>query len=169
MISLLRSTLITAREEEHPVLEALLEIADSSMTYRNRYLTTLRLAPVLDLLMTDETNPRSLVFQLIALADHVEHLPRDQDDPLAEHRPANHAYRTDRLAAGRYRNLEGSRSRWNPPAPRSVDQPFGAAASQSVGQHYAQVSGPRRPAASDDRNSAEPVEFSLSLDGRGLG
>ncbi len=64
------------------MLEALLEIADSSMTYRNRYLTTLRLAPVLDLLMTDETNPRSLVFQLIALADHVEHLPRDQDDPL---------------------------------------------------------------------------------------
>jgi len=64
------------------VLEALLEIADSSMTYRNRYLTTLRLAPLLDLLMTDETNPRSIGFQLVALAGHVENLPRDQTEPL---------------------------------------------------------------------------------------
>ena len=64
------------------MLEALLEIADSSMTYRNRYLTTLQRAPVLDLLMTDETNPRSIGFQLVALADHVENLPRDQAEPL---------------------------------------------------------------------------------------
>ena len=45
------------------------------MTYRYRYLTTLQLAPVLDLLLTDETNPRSVGFQLVALADHVRKLP----------------------------------------------------------------------------------------------
>jgi uncharacterized circularly permuted ATP-grasp superfamily protein/uncharacterized alpha-E superfamily protein len=81
-ISLLRNTLVADGHEESPVLEALLEIADSSMTYRNRYLTTLRLAPLLDLLMTDETNPRSVGFQLVALAEHVENLPRDQAEPL---------------------------------------------------------------------------------------
>ncbi len=82
LIALLRSTLVTVTSEENALLEALLEIADSSMTYRNRYLTTLQLPPLLDLLMTDETNPRSVMFQLVALADHVEHLPRDQSDPL---------------------------------------------------------------------------------------
>jgi uncharacterized circularly permuted ATP-grasp superfamily protein/uncharacterized alpha-E superfamily protein len=81
-IHLLRSTLVSALENEAPVLEALLEIADSSMTYRTRYLTTLQLAPVLDLLLLDETNPRSLGFQLAALGDHVEELPRDRTQPF---------------------------------------------------------------------------------------
>ena len=62
---------------EGPLLEALLEIADSSMTYRRRYLSSLQTAPVLDLLLADETNPRSLAFQLAALADHVDDLPHD--------------------------------------------------------------------------------------------
>ena len=43
----------------------LLEIADSSMTYRNRYATNLQVGPLLDLLLTDETNPRSIAFQLV--------------------------------------------------------------------------------------------------------
>src|SRR5207244_3669577 len=45
-------------EESWPLLEYLLEVADSSMTYRSRYFTTLEPAPVLDVLMADETNPR---------------------------------------------------------------------------------------------------------------
>ena len=82
MTTLLRGTLSTASSGEHAVLEALLEIADSSMTYRNRYATNLQLAPLLDLLVTDETNPRSIAFQLAALAHHVERLPRNAGDPL---------------------------------------------------------------------------------------
>ncbi len=82
MISLLRGTLSTASGGEHAVLEALLEIADSSMTYRNRYATNLQLAPLLDLLITDETNPRAIAYQLAALAHHVERLPRAVGDPL---------------------------------------------------------------------------------------
>ncbi|HUY32307.1 MAG TPA: circularly permuted type 2 ATP-grasp protein [Pirellulales bacterium] len=99
-ISLLRSTLTAATADENAVLEALLEIADSSMTYRNRYLTILQLPPVLDLLMTDESNPRSIAFQLVALARHVEHLPRDQDHPLlsAEQRIMTSALAGLRLA-----------------------------------------------------------------------
>lgn len=71
---------------EHPemtsLLEAVLEIADSSMTYRYRYLTTLQLAPVLDLLLVDETNPRAVGYQLAALAEHMRGLPGDSTEPM---------------------------------------------------------------------------------------
>jgi uncharacterized alpha-E superfamily protein len=79
--SLMQSLLLHRHDDEGPVLEALLETADSQMTYRSRYLATLQLAPVLDLLLTDETNPRSVAFQLAALAAHVEQLPRDRAQP----------------------------------------------------------------------------------------
>jgi uncharacterized alpha-E superfamily protein len=39
---------------------------------------------VLDLLLADETNPRSLAFQLVALAGHVDHLPNDDSQPLSQ-------------------------------------------------------------------------------------
>jgi uncharacterized alpha-E superfamily protein len=63
------------------VLQALLEIGDISITYRSRYCSTLQVAPVLDLLLTDETNPRAVVYKLVELAKHVEHLPYDQSLP----------------------------------------------------------------------------------------
>src|SRR5262245_36851288 len=47
------------------------------MTYRRRYRATLQVPPVIDLLAADEGNPRSVVFQLAALAEHVAALPRD--------------------------------------------------------------------------------------------
>jgi uncharacterized circularly permuted ATP-grasp superfamily protein/uncharacterized alpha-E superfamily protein len=64
-------------EDELPLLEALLAAADSAMTYRRRYRATLQVAPVIDLLVADDRNPRAIVFQLAALADHVASLPRD--------------------------------------------------------------------------------------------
>ncbi len=70
-------TLAGAADDELPVLEALLDAADSAMTYRRRYRATLQVAPVVDLLVADERNPRAIVFQLAALADHVASLPRD--------------------------------------------------------------------------------------------
>ena len=54
------------------MLEALLEVADSIMTYRSRYLARVQLGPVLDLLLTDETNPRSVAFQIVECVAHVE-------------------------------------------------------------------------------------------------
>ncbi len=59
------------------LLEALLEIADSLMTYRRRYLSGVQTAAVLDLLIADESNPRSLVFLLQALRDVIGQLPHD--------------------------------------------------------------------------------------------
>jgi len=70
------------------VLEPLLEIADSSMTHRRRYFAQPQLPTVLDLLLLDAGNPRSLAFQLNALSEHAANLPRDPRAPaiLAEQR-----------------------------------------------------------------------------------
>lgn len=62
--------------EPRGILETLLEIADSTMTYRARYRSAFQLAPVLDLLLVDESNPKSLAFQLSRIAHHLDHLPR---------------------------------------------------------------------------------------------
>ena len=78
---LLRSTLVDINTHESAVLEALLEIGDSLITYRSRYLTTLQCAPVLDLLLTDDTNPRAIVYQLVEITAHVERLPYDHSLP----------------------------------------------------------------------------------------
>ena len=64
------------REQDWSLLECLLEVADSSMTYRARYYTTLQPVAVLDVLLADGTNPRSLDFQLSHLADLYQKLPR---------------------------------------------------------------------------------------------
>jgi len=73
----IEQTLSVARPDEVPVLEALLDAGDSAMTYRRRYRATLQVAPVVDLLAADENNPRAILFQLAALAEHVAALPRD--------------------------------------------------------------------------------------------
>jgi uncharacterized circularly permuted ATP-grasp superfamily protein/uncharacterized alpha-E superfamily protein len=62
------------RETEH--MRMLLEIADSAMTYRSRYLNIFQLVPFVDLLLLDENNPRSCAFQLAALESHLRDLPR---------------------------------------------------------------------------------------------
>ncbi len=72
----LREIATPLTEREWSLLECLLEVADSSMTYRTRYYTTLQPLAVLDVLMADETNPRSLDFQLSHLADLYQKLPR---------------------------------------------------------------------------------------------
>jgi uncharacterized alpha-E superfamily protein len=53
-----------------------LELCDSTITYRTRYLGQLQPAPVLDLVVLDDSNPRSLMFQLRAIDSHLDHLGR---------------------------------------------------------------------------------------------
>jgi uncharacterized circularly permuted ATP-grasp superfamily protein/uncharacterized alpha-E superfamily protein len=74
-------------------LECLLEVADSSVTYRTRYYTTLQPLAVLDVLMADETNPRSLDFQLDHLVDLYAKLPRHGESDLKAMREAVAAIR----------------------------------------------------------------------------
>jgi uncharacterized alpha-E superfamily protein len=58
-------------------LDPVLEITDSVMTYRRRYFAAPQWPGVLDLLLADESNPRSLAFQAAALAEHASHLPNE--------------------------------------------------------------------------------------------
>ncbi len=75
---LLESCLIESSGIDTDALEAVLEIADSVMTYRSRYLANLQLPAVLDLLLTDETNPRSIAFQLVTLQQQIKQLPGEE-------------------------------------------------------------------------------------------
>jgi uncharacterized circularly permuted ATP-grasp superfamily protein/uncharacterized alpha-E superfamily protein len=75
-------------DQDWGLLECLLEVADSSMTYRSRYYTTLQPLAVLDVLMADEMNPRSLHFQLSHLVRLYEKLPRHMPDDLEAMRNA---------------------------------------------------------------------------------
>jgi uncharacterized alpha-E superfamily protein len=52
----------------------LLRLADSSVTYHARYQVGPEWLPVLDMLIRDLTNPRSLAFQLRGLMDHSDKL-----------------------------------------------------------------------------------------------
>jgi uncharacterized circularly permuted ATP-grasp superfamily protein/uncharacterized alpha-E superfamily protein len=67
---------LQADAEGFRVLEPMLEIADSTMTYRRLYFAQPLLAGVLDLLLADESNPRGLAFQLLSLRDHGASLPQ---------------------------------------------------------------------------------------------
>jgi len=87
-----RSTL-SATPSHVAMLEPLLEVADSAMTYRRRYFAEAQLPPVLDLLLADATNPRALAFQLAAMADRLAQFPREQKSasPTPEQRMVAHA------------------------------------------------------------------------------
>jgi uncharacterized alpha-E superfamily protein len=63
-------------------LQLLLDIFDSGLTYRTRYRLAPTLGPVVDLLLLDETNPRSLGFQILQLTSHITQLPRDSQRPF---------------------------------------------------------------------------------------
>jgi uncharacterized alpha-E superfamily protein len=76
LVRLFRAIIVPLNVETLPMIEMLLEVCDSSMTYRSRYFTVLQSAPVLDLLMNDETNPRSLAFQIDDLSAHCHALAR---------------------------------------------------------------------------------------------
>lgn len=75
LVTLLRATLVEPCDREGALLECVLETADSAMTYRRRYLASLQLAPVVDLLLVDETNPRSVIYQIDAISRHLADLP----------------------------------------------------------------------------------------------
>ncbi len=77
--------LLTQREDSTgAAIELLLELADSSITYRTRYRLSPTLATVLDLLLMDETNPRSLMRQIESIEEHLQHLPRITAGPALD-------------------------------------------------------------------------------------
>jgi uncharacterized alpha-E superfamily protein len=63
-------------DETNEHLNFILRLADSYITYRSRYRLQPMLPLVLDLLVVDETNPRSVAYQVAGLARHLEALPQ---------------------------------------------------------------------------------------------
>ncbi|MEM1097544.1 MAG: circularly permuted type 2 ATP-grasp protein [Planctomycetota bacterium] len=88
----MRSLLVEPDKNEAMVLTALLATASSEMTYRSRYRMSVFAMPVIDLLLLDESNPRSVAYQIRAINDHLAALPdpdpsqnaKGSDDGLAE-------------------------------------------------------------------------------------
>src|SRR5712671_1064970 len=61
-------------------LDVLLELADSQITYRLRYVMVAAPAPVIDLVVLDPSNPRSVAYQLGRIEAHLAALPPRSDD-----------------------------------------------------------------------------------------
>ena len=78
-----RSRWISRRRASKSGLRLVLELCDSVITYRSRYLTVLQPAPVLDLVLADEGNPRGLAFQLEAMWHHLTNVAGHTEGGLA--------------------------------------------------------------------------------------
>ena len=63
-------------EDESGDLLFALQLADSFITYRSRYRLEPMLPLLLDLLLVDESNPRSIAFQLAHIERHIDTLPQ---------------------------------------------------------------------------------------------
>lgn len=77
VLGLVRSTLVDERDVQTDslVLESVLGISESIVTYRRRYRSTGQLATALELLLFDTDNPRSLANQLDQLTRDLQALP----------------------------------------------------------------------------------------------
>ena len=69
-------------------LSTLLDLANSQISYRQRYLTGIARVPVLDLVALDPGNPRGLAHQAACIAEHLAKLPVLDDDGIAEDQQA---------------------------------------------------------------------------------
>jgi len=80
LIALLRATVVQRHESalQNQLLEAVLISTDSLSIYRRRYRSFIKLPMVLELLLMDETHPRSLAYQLHQLSGHIGALPRER-------------------------------------------------------------------------------------------
>jgi uncharacterized circularly permuted ATP-grasp superfamily protein/uncharacterized alpha-E superfamily protein len=79
LCTLLDATLRLPESENPSVLEAILEVVDNSITFRSRYNLLPHVPAVFDLVLLDDKNPRSVLFQINQLAKHFRHLPQERE------------------------------------------------------------------------------------------
>ncbi len=80
LCTLLDATLRSSDAENPSLLEAVLEVVDSSITFRSRYNLLPTVPAVFDLVLLDDKNPRSILFQIKQLAKHFQRLPKERGD-----------------------------------------------------------------------------------------
>ncbi|ASJ72506.1 circularly permuted type 2 ATP-grasp protein [Granulosicoccus antarcticus] len=73
--SVIIETMLSQNRDDVHLLEALLKLFDSTMTYRSRYRSQMDVRLVLQLLLLDEYNPRSLAYQLHEIEQTIKRLP----------------------------------------------------------------------------------------------
>jgi uncharacterized alpha-E superfamily protein len=80
LCALLSATVGTVRDAatDSLIIESVLTSAESVVTYRRRYRSHATLATMLDLMVLDPTNPRSLRYQIGALAEAVATMPQPE-------------------------------------------------------------------------------------------
>jgi uncharacterized circularly permuted ATP-grasp superfamily protein/uncharacterized alpha-E superfamily protein len=81
-----------------PVYDLVLGASESLVAYRRRYRSDVRVAAIEDLLVHDDSNPRSLVFQLDRVNEHLAALPWNPD--ASKHRRFLDAAARGRLGEG---------------------------------------------------------------------
>jgi uncharacterized alpha-E superfamily protein len=86
LLRLIDRLLVPVQANPRPILESILDICDSSMTYRYRYLMSYDIGPVLDLLIADQTNPRGLAFQFMKIVNHLDALNIGDKTELTQQR-----------------------------------------------------------------------------------
>ena len=121
-LSLLRTGCELPSETEKVVWEMVLAMTDSLMTYRRRYASAVQAGAVLDLLLLDESNPRSVGYQLVQIRDQVVGLP--QKKPLP-HRSAEERIVLEALTTLQVTDLERySTSTWDEDLYEALSQLF---------------------------------------------
>ena len=121
-LGLLRTGCELPRETEKVVWEMVLAMTDSLMTYRRRYASAVQAGAVLDLLLLDESNPRSVGYQLVQIRDQVASLPRKKPLP---HRSAEERIILETLTTLRVTDLERySTSSWDADMDETLGQLF---------------------------------------------
>ncbi len=72
---LFRELTLRARPDEHGTLNLLLELSDCAITYRTRYRAAAQFALVADIVLADDTHPRSMISQVVALRELLKAMP----------------------------------------------------------------------------------------------
>ena len=73
---LTRAISVACNEGRDSGLTWLLELCDSVLTYRSRYMSQPEWLPVMDLLVRDPSNPRSVIFQAKGIHDYLAHIEK---------------------------------------------------------------------------------------------
>ncbi len=100
LLGIIEAALSSEPDEDvaQPVYDLVLGASESLVAYRRRYRSDVRLAAIEDLLVHDDSNPRSLVFQLDRINEHLAALPWNPD--ASKHRRFLEAAARGRLGEG---------------------------------------------------------------------
>jgi len=88
----------------------LLRLSDSAVTYRARYMTSPEWLPVLDLIVVDSSNPRSVLFQAKGVLGYLEVLQREYG-PCGAELLRDHVHTLSNMDPGRHLNPESEELR----------------------------------------------------------